>query len=49
MDDFYKPQKNKLIPVEVALRYSGDVLRGDKSPNELKKDLEQMQALFNKR
>jgi hypothetical protein len=49
IDGFYGEPQNTLIPIELAMQYVRDKLKGDTSPNELQEQLNEWRQIVNKK
>lgn len=48
LDDFYTDSQNTRLPIDIAMEYERDKLKGDTAPNELLKKLEGWRKIVNK-
>lgn len=48
LDDFYLDSQNVRVPIDFALEYARDKLKGDTTPNDLQKKLDEWRKIVNK-
>lgn len=48
LDSFYSDDENSHIPINLSLQYVKDKLKGNTTPNDLKKQLSQWRSIMNK-
>jgi hypothetical protein len=48
LDDFYKDSQNSRIPIDYAMAYAKDTLKGKKAPRELEDELKGWRSMINK-